>query len=251
MASICRAQIIVYRHPGRERTIIGRALCIEYEWSVIETNMRHRLERGALPARQGLASQIDDAMKSKGAAYVNKVRSTNVRKLSESIAFLQEAGFADRGELEDALSMSSASLAAAKESLEATESALKRANRAIRASGTYLSNQAVWRDYRPSPDRKAFYIAHRCELEACNSARKELKELFPEGRAPSVNELKAERDKLVLERNARYESWVDERYRHRELEAAKRNVDAILGARGEAVAVLGGGRSRRDGGELE
>lgn len=35
-----------------------------------------------------------------------------------------------------------------------------------------------------------------------------------------------------LKRDAKYETWTTERYRHRELETAKRNVDAILGGRG-------------------
>ena len=239
---------ITYKHPERERNVTGRALGIDYEWPVIEANIRHRLEHGTGRTRQNLVSQIDKAMKSRGAAYVNKVRSSNVRKLSESIAFLQEAGFASRDELDAALELSSESLAAAEASLRAAEASLSRVNRAIRASRAYLANRNVWRDYRASPDRKAFYMAHRRELEACNAARKELKELYPEGRAPSINELRAERERFILERNGKYESWVNERYRRRELETAKRNVDAMLGNRKSSQKVR---ELQRKNGELE
>lgn len=75
-------------------------------------------------------------------------------------------------------------------------------------------------------------MAHRRELEACNRARRELKEIFPDGKVPSLNDLKAERQRLTLERNKRYEAWTNERYRLRELETAKRNVDAVLGSDG-------------------
>lgn len=220
---------ISYSHPERQKNITGRALGIDYEWPVIEANIRHRLEHGNAPIRQNLVSQIDDVMKAKGTAYVNKVQRSNVRKLSESIAFLQEAGFSSREELEAALDMSSEALAAAEKTLSATENALNRTNRAIRASGAYLSNRRVWQAYRTSPDRKAFYMAHRRELETCNKARKELKEIYPDGKAPSLNDLKAEKQRLVQERNRKYEAWTTERYRHRELETAKRNVDSILG----------------------
>ena len=91
-------------------------------------------------------------------------------------------------------------------------------------------------------------MAHRRELEACNKARKELKEIFPDGRAPSLNELKAEKQRLVAERNKLYEAWTNERYRHRELETAKRNVDAILDGNFERGKERG---NRRSGGELE
>lgn len=245
---------ISYGHPERERNITGRALGIDYEWPVIEARIKHRAEHGLDRSRLSLVSQIDDAMRFKGAAYVNRVRSSNVRRLSESIAFLQEAGFASREELDEALAMSTEALAAAEESLSATEVALGCANRAIRASGAYLSNRDAWRAYRASPDRKAFYLAHRRELEACNAARRELKELFPEGRAPSLNELKAEKQRFVRERNAKYEAWTTERFRQRELLTAKRNVDAILGAREEGVVGFGrgeNGKARRKQSGLE
>jgi len=220
---------ITYKHPEREKNIRGRSLGVDYEWPIIEAAIKHRLEHGKAPARQSLVSQIDDAMKSKGTAYVNKVQRSNVRKLSESIAFLQEAGFSSREELDAAVELSSEALEAAETSLSATESALSRTNKAIRASGAYLSNRGVWRAYRASPDRRAFYMAHKRELEACNGARRELKKLFPDGKPPTLSELKAEKQRLIAERNAKYDAWTTERYRHRELETAKRNVDAILG----------------------
>ena len=91
-------------------------------------------------------------------------------------------------------------------------------------------------------------MAHRRELEACNKARKELKEIFPDGKAPSLNELKSEKQRLVAERNKKYEAWTNERYRHRELETAKRNVDAILDDNFGKEKERG---NRRSGGELE
>lgn len=104
-------------------------------------------------------------------------------------------------------------------------------NRGIRASGAYLSTRNAWRAYRASSDRRAFYLAHRRELEKCNAARKELAEIFPSGTCPAMDDLKAERTRLERERDACYERWCDERRRHRELETAKRNVDTILDGR--------------------
>lgn len=241
---------ISYRHPERERSITGRALGVDYEWPVIEAGIRHRLEHGGNLPRQTLVAQIDGAMRSRGAAYVAKVRSSNIRKLSESIAFLQETGLESREELEAALDMSAKSLAAAKESLDATDEALARANRAISASGAYLSTRNTWRAYRASSDRRAFYLAHKRELEKCNVARNELAELFPDGTCPAMNDLKAERRRLVIERNGKYEDWTTARYRHREIMTAKRNVDAVLG--GKANAIVGKEETRqRNGEELE
>ena len=134
---------ISYGHPDCQKNITGRTRGIDYEWPVIAANIAHRLERGAVRARQSLVSKIDGAMRSKGAAYVNKIRSSNVRKLSESIALLQEAGFASREKLDAALAMSCDSPAAVETSLRTTEYALDRRNRAIRASGVYLSNRVA------------------------------------------------------------------------------------------------------------
>ena len=222
---------ISYRHPERNGFIPGRALGIDYEWMLVDANIRYRIEHGRLPRRQSLVAQIDEAARSRGQAYVDKVRSSNVMRLSESLALIQEAGIESREELEAALGVSAESLAAAKASLAATEAALARINRGIRASGAYLSTRNAWRAYRASLDRRAFYLAHKRELEKCNAARKELSEIFPGGTCPAMDDLKAERRRLVAERNGRCEDWTTMRQRHRELEIAKRNVDTILDGR--------------------
>ena len=146
--------------------------------------------------------------------------------------------------------MSEKTLAAAKVSLDATDEGLSRINRAISASGAYLSTRNMWRAYRASSDRRAFYLAHKRELEKCNTARNELAELFPGGTCPAMNDLKAERRRLVIERNGKYEDWTTERYRHRELMTAKRNVDAVLGGNVDAVIDRKDSR-QRSGEELE
>ena len=94
-----------------------------------------------------------------------------------------------------------------------------------------MASRETWRAYKAAGDRKAFYAQHRQQLEACNAARRELKELFPDGTAPSINELKAEKVRLSKLRGTQYEAWTNARYRHRELNTARRNVEAILDAK--------------------
>lgn len=167
----------------------------------------------------------------RGAAYVRKVRSSNVKKHSESMAFLQENGFESREELDRAYKLSAQQLSDARDSLHETEESLAKTNRAIRASGAYLANRETWRAYKAAGDCKAFYAQHRQQLEACNAARRELKDLFSNGTAPSINELKAEKERFSKTRDAQYEAWTNARYRHRELDTARRNVEAILDAK--------------------
>ena len=219
---------ITYSHPERDRNIAGRALGVDYEWPVIDANIRHRLAHGRMPARQSLAAEIDDAIRSRGAACESRVRASNLRKLSESLAFVQEAGFETRAELDAAAGISAKSLSDASDALGAKEAEIRRVGRAIRASGRYLSNRDAWRAYRTSTNRRAFYLAHRRELEACNEARKALAELFPNGKVPAIGEMREEKARLERERDALYENWCDERHRHREISTAKRNIDALL-----------------------
>ena len=228
-AKISRGRIN-YKHPDRRNNITGRALGLDYEWPVIEASIKHRLAHGHQQQRQGLVNQITDAMEGKGHFYVRKVKSNNIKKLAESLAFIQEAGFEAREELETAVELSAAALAAAEASLKQTEAQLATTNRAIRASGAYLANREVWRQYRASSNRKVFYQQHRRELEACTKARQELKDLFPTGTAPSFNELKAQKQQLTQKRNEAYDRYTTERYRHRELVTVKRNVDTVLGS---------------------
>ena len=57
------------------------------------------------------------------------------------------------------------------DALKSKEAEIRRMGQAIRASGGYLSNRGVWRAYREAPDRRAFYVTHKRELEECNRAR--------------------------------------------------------------------------------
>lgn len=195
---------------------------LDYEWPVIQANIQHRMVSGKQRSRQSLVSQITEAMELKGSRYTNKIRSNNVKKIAETIAFIQEAGFEMREELETAIQFPSNSLTAAESRLRETEASLVRVNRAIKATGAYLSNRNTWNQYRTAKDRRAFYLQHKRELEACNKARRELKELFPDGKAPSINELKAEKEVLAQRRNGDYERYTNERFRHRELVTAKK-----------------------------
>lgn len=219
---------IAYRHPERDRNITGRALGVDYEWPVIDACIRYRLAHGRMPSGQSLVSEINEAIRSRGAAYENKVRASNLRKLSESVAFVQEAGFETRDELDAAKSLSSRALSEAKASLDAKEAEIRRIGRAIRASGKYLSNREAWRAYRASSNRRAFYLAHRRELEECNEARKALAEIFPDGRPPTIREMREEKARLERERDALYENWCDERKRNWDISIAKSNIDYIL-----------------------
>ena len=239
---------IAYGHPDRDRNVTGRALGIDFEWPVVEANIRHRIEHGRIPARQSLISEIDDAIRAKGAAYKNRVAASNVRKLSETISFLQEAGFESRGDLDAAVEQSTKELSNIDDALKSKEAEIRRIGQAIRASGGYLSNRGVWRAYREASNRRAFYVTHKRELEECNWARKTLSELFPGGKAPSLKETMETKSRLERERDSLYERWCDERHRHREISVAKSNVDAALGGRMERVA---GMRMKRGGPELE
>lgn len=156
---------ISYKHPDRQKYIAGRTLGLDYEWPVIQANIQHRIANGKQRTRQSLVSQITEAMEQRGSRYTNKVRSSNVKKIAETIAFIQEAGFETREELETAIEFSSNSLAAAEAKLKETEASLTRINRAIKASGIYLSTRNTWNDYRSAKDRRTFYLQHKRELE--------------------------------------------------------------------------------------
>ena len=219
---------ITYKHPERDRNITGRALGVDYEWPIIDANIRHRLAYGRLPTGQSLVDEINEAIRSKGPAYEDAVRASNLRKLSESVAFVQEAGFETRDELDAAKSLSTKSLSEAKSSLDAKEAEIRRVGRTIRASGEYLSSREIWRAYRASRDRRAFYLAHRRQLEQCNEARKVLSEIFGDEKPPTIKEMREEKARLERERDVLYEKWCDERKRNWDITRAKSNIDYIL-----------------------
>ncbi len=78
-------------------------------------------------------------------------------------------------------------------------------------------------------NKKKFRQEHQEELELYESAVKFFKEKNADGKIPSMKSLKAEKEKLTIQRSAQYETYKYFKEYQKELRMVCSNVDSILG----------------------
>ncbi len=109
------------------------------------------------------------------------------------------------------------------------EDKLRTLNGQIHYTGQYLSNKSVYKQFCRSKNKGQFRQEHLAEISLYEAARKFLKGQSADGRLPSMKLLKAEKEKLLLQKKAAQETYHYYRDYKKELHTVCSNVDKILG----------------------
>jgi len=162
------------------------------------------------------------------AAYVQKVKITNLKEMAKTVCYIQEHGYDTRDNLTATLDDITAKLADARKTLRGTENRIKELNEQIHFVGQYQARKSVQTQFLKSRNKKKFRQEHRADLDLYNEGVKYIKEHF-DGKVPSLKSLKAERDQLLQMKDAQYGTYRYFQDYQKELRTVCSNVDAILG----------------------
>lgn len=160
--------------------------------------------------------------------YAQKVKVSNLKQMSQTIAFLQEHNIGTQEELDTLLSSTRDDQQAKHDALLATEKRLKTVNLLIHNSGQYLANKKVYGEYLKAKSKKQFRQEHESEMLLYEAARKTLKELAGDEKIPTLKQLRAEKEDLIAKKNDQYEAYSFSRAKYRELQTIQANVQSIL-----------------------
>ena len=105
---------------------------------------------------------------------------------------------------------------------------LKRLNEQIHYLGQYLSTKATYKEFLQANNKKIYRSEHQEEIAKYEEAAQFLKRSSPDGTIPTMKDLRAEKEKLLSIRTARYESYAYFKDYYHELQTACQNVDMIL-----------------------
>ena len=108
-------------------------------------------------------------------------------------------------------------------------SVIQRINEQIHYAGQYLANKPIFAQMLKTRNKKKFRQEHQAELELYESAVKFFKEKNADGKIPSMQSLKSEKEKLTILRSAQYETYKYFKEYQKELRTVCSNVDSILG----------------------
>ncbi|NCB92436.1 MAG: rlx protein [Clostridia bacterium] len=246
-----------YLHPERNKNITGRALGTHYDRDYVIQRLEKN--RNAPPQQQNapdntntsvpeinfaenpmailfiksdlrLVVDLQNCVKAQQSqAYAQKVKISNLQQMANTILYVQEHDYNTRDSLQSSYVDIAEKLKEARKTVKATEQELKSVNEQIHYLGQYLANKAVYGQMLKSRNKKKFRQEHSSEIELYETAVKTLKEKSPDGKLPTMKNLKAEKAKLSIQKKAQYDTYHYFQDYQKELRTVCTNVDAILG----------------------
>lgn len=119
-------------------------------------------------------------------------------------------------------------MAKARSDAKLTEAKLKKVNERIHYLGQYLSTKSVYADFLKSTNKKDFRQNYADEIAKYEEALQFLKQNSQDGKLPTMKDLRSEKELLVQQKSAQYETYQYFKDYHRELQTVCSNVENIL-----------------------
>ena len=138
-------------------------------------------------------------------------------------------GYDSYEKLSDTTDAIQSKMAKARSDAKFTEAKLKKVNGQIRYLGQYLSTKSVYGDFLKSGNKKSFRQTHAEDIAKYEEALRILKQHSPDGKFPTMKDLRAEKEQLTIQKDAQYDTYHYFRDYYNELQTVCSNVDSILG----------------------
>ena len=163
-------------------------------------------------------------------AYAQKVKISNLQQMARTVAYVQKHGYDSYEKLSETAEAIYTKMAKARGDAKLTESKLRKTNEQIHYLGQYLSTKSIYGEFLKAPNKKIFRQAHSDELAQYEEALQILKQHSPDGKFPTMKDLRAEKEQLTIQKDAQYDTYRYFKDYHKELQTVCANVDSILGA---------------------
>ena len=140
-------------------------------------------------------------------AYAQKVKISNLQQMARTVAYVQEHGYDSREKLSETADAIYTKMAKARGDAKLTESKLRKANEQIHYLGQYLSTKSIYGEFLKAPNKKIFRQAHSDKLAQYEESLQILKQHSPDGKFPTMKDLRAEKEQLTIQKDAQYDTY--------------------------------------------
>lgn len=162
-------------------------------------------------------------------AYANKVKLSNLQNMAKTLSYVQEHGYETLESIEGRLAELKGQTSSSLKELKDTEARLRQVNEQIHYTGQYLANKSVYAQLRRSKNKVQFRQEHSAKIALYETALKFLKGKANGGKIPTLQALKAEKEKLLEEKKERQEKYYSYREQKKELDTVCTNIHSALG----------------------
>lgn len=164
-------------------------------------------------------------------AYAQKVKISNLRKMANTIIYVEENGFDTQTDLHSTLSAEKEKLTDIEKHVDTLSLKMKSINEQIHFTGQYLSSKRVYTEFLKSNNKQLFRQEHLEQIQAYEEARNKLKEFYPDGKFLRLKDLKEQKAIVQKQMEGLKSELKYHRDYYRDLETVDANVTAILDMR--------------------
>ena len=235
-----------YLMPERTKPITSRRLGDAYSkeavLSAIKDKKKQKLQKAESGRKEGLVgygkepalSRLVDIEKKraegKGKGYEYWAKIFNLKQSANTLIYLQENGIHSIEELKSFRNGRYEQMNAVLIKLKEKETALQKQKNLREQLVVYRRTLPIIREYRKLPEKK-----RRAYCEACKGdfllyerAVKELKAVLPDGKIPSLKLVQEEIERLISEKNGRYNDYREAKKNYQEAVTAESNIRKTL-----------------------
>lgn len=166
-------------------------------------------------------------------AYANKMKLSNLQNMTKALSYVQEHGYETLESMEGRLAELKGQTSSSLKELKDTEARLRQVNEQIHYTGQYLANKSVYAQLQKSKNKAQFRDEHSAKIALYETALKFLKGKSDGGKIPTLQTLKAEKEKLLEEKRERQEKYYSFREQKKELDTVCTNIHVALGRANE------------------
>lgn len=161
-------------------------------------------------------------------AYAQKVKISNLQQMARTVAYVQEHGYNSYEKISETADAIYTKMASARSEAKLTESKLQKTNEQIHYLGQYLSTKSTYSEFLKAHNKKAFRLSHSDEIAKYEEALRILRQHSPDGKFPTMKDLRAEKEQLTIQKDAQYDTYHYFKDYHKELQTVCSNIDSIL-----------------------
>ena len=222
---------------GQERftrlraSTLGEGYDLKDILAVIDGSRKHF---GQSPHQVNLLVDIQAKLaEGKGPGYERWAKVFNLKQMAAALAYLQDNGLTEYGELEKKAAETTDRFHALSNQIKQTESAMNTNRELKSATVQYARTRPVFEKYKAAKYSKKFLAEHEADIELYRAAQTDLKHLLDGAKLPKMDALKEEERRLAKQKRKLYAEYQRIRQDMQEVNTAKTNIDYLLGYAGQ------------------
>lgn len=242
-----------YEHPDREKPMTARSLGNAYQRDVI----LEKIQLNKLPVSEETASRPEFAdlpriflvpsslrlvvdlqccvKAQQSRAYARKVTVSNIQRMADTVSWLQKNNLESLDRLSEVKGEVDSQYYTTADEYYAAERELRLINQQIKYLRRFYANRKVYAQYEEAEDALHFQLEHREAIQAFAESELHLRDLFPDGKFPSLVDLREKKAELVERRDKLKAEYRAQAAEKRHMDVVWKNVCYILG-RSEELA---------------